>query len=69
MKNDPVVNLSNFHTAPRRPSILLGDLRIFEPRNGKVLICVEHGLSAGEGGEFNAHELAQIFEDFYAQNF
>jgi len=69
VKNDPVVNLSNLHIAPQRPSILLGDLRIFEPRNGKVLICVEHGLNAGEGGEFSASELADLLDEFYTENF
>ena len=40
---------SNFHFhQPRRPSILIGELRIFEPRNGQVLITVEHGTNTGE---------------------
>lgn len=54
---------------PRRPSILIGELRIFEPRNGQVLITVEHGTNTGEAATFDAKELQTILEDFYNQNF
>lgn len=54
---------------PRRPSILIGELRIFEPRNGQVLITVEHGTNTGEAASFDAKELQVLLEDFYNQNF
>lgn len=54
---------------PRHPSILVGDLRVFEPRNGKVLITVEHGTQAGEAVSIDAAELQLLLEDFYTQNF
>lgn len=54
---------------PRRPSILIGELRIFEPRNGQVLITVERGINTGEAASFDAHELQAVLEEFYDQNF
>lgn len=61
---------SNFHFhQPRRPSILIGELRIFEPRNGQVLIAVESGTNAGEAASMKAIELQALIENFYKQNF
>lgn len=54
---------------PRRPSILIGELRIFEPRNGQVLISVESGPYAGEAASMKAIELQALIENFYKQNF
>lgn len=56
-------------TQPRRPSILIGELRIFEPRNGKVLISVEHGTNAGEASSIDAAELELLLEDLYNRTF
>lgn len=54
---------------PRHPSILVGDLRIFEPRNGKVLITVEHGRNAGEAASIPASELETLLKDLYNRLF
>lgn len=54
---------------PRYPSILIGPLRVFEPRNGRVLVTVESGLNAGEAASLPAQEFQQLVENFYDQNF
>lgn len=60
---------SDIYHPPHRPSILVGPLRVFEPRNGSVLVAVERGINAGEAASLPAAAFQKLIEDFYDQNF